>query len=159
MVDMSGRIIEWNQLYLDLIGYSAEEVGRLTYVQITPERWRTEEARLVAEEILPKGVSPVCEQEYIRKDGRVIPVELRTFLITDAAGQLSAMWAIPGNLGVLGRLLNMYYHLLATPTRERALQVAACSPKPTPDVLTAFLASFDEFVQAAQRYQEQDGHD
>ncbi|MDD5387897.1 MAG: two-component system response regulator [Gallionellaceae bacterium] len=36
----------------------------------------------------------------------------------------------PGNLGILGRLLNPYYHVLAAPSGERALQIAAGTPKP-----------------------------
>jgi two-component system sensor histidine kinase/response regulator len=94
VVDMSGCIIECNQTYLDMLGYTEEEIGHLTYQQVTPERWRADEARIVAEEILPKGVSPVYEKEYLRKDGQIIPIELRTYLLRDDAGQPTSMWAI-----------------------------------------------------------------
>ena len=35
-----------------------------------------------------------------------------------------------GNLGALGRLLHPYYDVLAAPSGERALQIAAGTPKP-----------------------------
>ena len=48
----------------------------------------------MAEEILPLGHSRVYEKEYIRKDGTVFPVELRTFLLRGEADEPMGMWAI-----------------------------------------------------------------
>jgi len=93
-VDMSGRIQEFNPSYQDMLGYSAEELRQLTYVDITPEKWHAFEARIVAEQILPRGYSEVYEKEYRRKDGTVFPVELRTFLLRDDKGEPVGMWAI-----------------------------------------------------------------
>jgi PAS domain S-box-containing protein len=93
-VDMSGRIVEFNRAYQDMLGYPADELRCLTYVDITPERWHDHEARIVADEILANGFSELYEKEYRRKDGSVFPVELRTFLLRDGAGNPSAMWAI-----------------------------------------------------------------
>jgi PAS domain S-box-containing protein len=93
-VDMSGRIRETNPALRELLGYSEEELGRLTYVDLTPMRWHELEARIVAEQILPRGYSDVYEKEYRRKDGTVLPVELRTFLLRDDEGQPVSMWAI-----------------------------------------------------------------
>jgi PAS domain S-box-containing protein len=93
-VDMRGRILETNRAYQDMLGYSEEELRKLTYVDLTPERWHAFEARMVEEQIIPKGFSDVYQKEYRRKDGTVFPVELRTFLIRDKAGNPSVMWAI-----------------------------------------------------------------
>jgi PAS domain S-box-containing protein len=93
-VDMTGRIIEFNPAYQTLLGYTAEELRQKTYVDLTPQKWHAFEARVVAEQILPRGYSEVYEKEYCRKDGTIFPVELRTFLIRDANGQPAAMWAI-----------------------------------------------------------------
>lgn len=93
-VDMDGRIFDCNQAYLDLTGYSREELSRLTYRDITPEKWHAFEARIVNEQVFPLGSSETYEKEYLCKDGTVMPVELRTFLIRDAAGNPSRMWAI-----------------------------------------------------------------
>ena len=93
-VDMSGRITEFNSAYKDLLGYSEEELHRLTYVDLTPERWHALERGIVGDQILAKGYSDIYEKEYRRKDGTEFPVELRTFLIRDSAGRPEGMWAI-----------------------------------------------------------------
>jgi two-component system cell cycle sensor histidine kinase/response regulator CckA len=93
-VDMSGRIMEFNQAYEALLGYSAEEFHRLTYVDLTPERWHSFERDLVKNQILVRGYSDIYEKEYRKKDGTEFPVEMRTFLIRDAAGRPEGMWAI-----------------------------------------------------------------
>jgi len=93
VVDMGGAILETNEAYCQMLGYSAEELRTKTYTQLTPECWHAAEARIVEEQILPHGYSPVYEKEYRRKDGSVVPVELRTFLIREN-GRPAAMWAI-----------------------------------------------------------------
>jgi PAS domain S-box-containing protein len=76
-----------------MLGYSAEELRTKTYPELTPESWHAAEARIVEEEILPRGHSAVYEKEYRRRDGSIFPVELRTFLIR-VDGRPTAMWAI-----------------------------------------------------------------
>lgn len=92
--DMAGHILESNRAFQELLGYTAEELARLTYLDLTPERWHAFEARLLGTQVLQHDFSEVFEKEYRRKDGTVIPVELRVFLIRDAAGQPASMWAI-----------------------------------------------------------------
>lgn len=92
--DMAGRILESNQTYQDLLGYTSEELSRLTYMDLTPARWHAAESRLVEAQILQHDYSEIYEKEYQRKDGTILPVELRTFLIRDAAGKPTSMWAI-----------------------------------------------------------------
>ncbi|MHB0996842.1 MAG: PAS domain S-box protein, partial [Elusimicrobiales bacterium] len=93
-VSMDGRILECNAAYERLTGYSLEELKRRTYVELTPEAWHKAEERIVKEEILKKGASGIYEKEYRRKDGSLVPIELRTVLDRDAAGKPSGMWAI-----------------------------------------------------------------
>lgn len=92
-VDMAGRIVDFNEAFLELAGHADDELRALTYQQLTPARWHAEEARIVAEQILPRGWSDPYEKEYQRKDGRLVPVELRTVLVRDAGGRPAAMWA------------------------------------------------------------------
>jgi PAS domain S-box-containing protein len=94
MVAMDGRIIDFNPLYCRMLGYSPEEMQRLTYQELTPERWHALEDRIVREQIIARGYSDVYEKEYRRKDGKVIPVELRTVLLRDEAGRASGMWGM-----------------------------------------------------------------
>lgn len=93
-VDMEGRIVEHNRAFQEMLGYSIEELGRLTYSDITPGKWHALENRIVEEQIIPLGYSDTYEKEYRRKDGTVFPVELRTYLIRDAKGNPASMWAI-----------------------------------------------------------------
>jgi PAS domain S-box-containing protein len=93
-VSMEGRTIECNELYCKLLGYSPEEVSALTYQDVTPERWRDYEEAIVRDQIIARGYSDVYEKEYRRKDGTIVPVELRTVLSRNAAGEPTAMWGI-----------------------------------------------------------------
>ncbi|MEO0016734.1 MAG: hypothetical protein RLZZ522_17 [Verrucomicrobiota bacterium] len=92
--DMAGRILESNRAFRDLLGYTAEELSHLTCPEFTPPQWHAFQQRLLEEELLTRDYTEVFEKEYICKDGTVLPVELRVFLIRDAAGQPDSMWAI-----------------------------------------------------------------
>lgn len=88
-VDMDGRIIAFNDLYCRMLGYSPEEITTLTYQELTPERWHAFEEEIVRNQIIPNGYSDVYEKEYRRKDGTIIPIELRSILYRDADGHYS----------------------------------------------------------------------
>jgi PAS domain S-box-containing protein len=77
-----------------MLGYAAEELHKLTYMDLTPEKWHDLEATIIKTQLLPNGHSEIYEKEYIRKDGTVFPVELRTVLMRNQAGNPSGMWAI-----------------------------------------------------------------
>jgi PAS domain S-box-containing protein len=93
-VDMAGHILEFNPAFEGMLGYTADELRRSTYEDITPDRWHAFEARIVAEQVLPHGHSAVYEKEYRRRDGSVVPIELRRCLIRDEEGRPKGMWAI-----------------------------------------------------------------
>src|SRR5215469_15175912 len=69
------RIHEANDFFLDLIGYSRDdlEAGRLSYQSITPPEYASGDAAAVAE-LRRTGVVPALEKEYIHRDGHRIPV-------------------------------------------------------------------------------------
>lgn len=94
VVDMNGRIQEFNTTFGNLLGYGSEDLRRMTYQDITPAKWHAAEARIIKDQVLTKGYSDVYEKEYLRKDGTILPVELRTFLIRNLAGQPEQMWAV-----------------------------------------------------------------
>lgn len=94
LVDMKGKIRETNESIRQMLGYNAEELNHLTYMDLTPEKWHQHDQYIVSEQILKRGYSDIYEKEYRRKDGSIFPVELHTFLITDDRGGHEGMWAI-----------------------------------------------------------------
>lgn len=90
---MDGVITEFNRAFVEMLGYTQEEMHRLSYKQITPEKWHAKEEKILVEQILKRGYSDTYEKEYIRKDGSIFPVELRTYLLKDGRGNPSGMWA------------------------------------------------------------------
>jgi len=92
-IDIEGRIIEFNPAFQRMLGYDTEEIHKLTYKDITPQKWHPIDAQIFEEQVFKKGYSDVYEKEYIKKDGGVFPVELRTYLIQDDAGNPEGMWA------------------------------------------------------------------
>ena len=91
---MSGKITDWNHAFQSMIGYSNEDIPSLTYKAITPVKWHDYEASILKKQVIVSGRSEVYEKEYICNDGKIIPVELRTFLIKGADSKPEAMWAI-----------------------------------------------------------------
>ena len=127
-VEMSGKIIESNHVYRELVGYSAGELATLTYRELTPVRWHAMEARLVEEQILAQGFSDVYEKEYFRKDGAIVPVELRTYLLRDEKGEPEAMWAVVRDISARkefeAQLLNVNRQLDAARRQSEAANQA-----------------------------------
>ena len=75
VADIAGRIHETNQAFLDIVGYSREELtsGKIGWSDLTPPEWR-EQDRSAVESIRTTGVEKPREKEYRRKDGTRIPV-------------------------------------------------------------------------------------
>lgn len=91
---MTGEIVDVNRSYLEMLGYDEKEIKKLKYHDITPTRWHKFEQKIVETQILPRGYSDIYEKEYIKKDGVIFPVELRTYLLRDDSGNPIGMWAI-----------------------------------------------------------------
>jgi two-component system, cell cycle sensor histidine kinase and response regulator CckA len=93
-VDMTGRIDDCNDAFLAMLGYTSDEARRLSLWDITPAKWHEMERRIIATQVLTQGYSEIFEKEYIHKNGRVFPVELRASLTRDGAGNPIGIWAI-----------------------------------------------------------------
>jgi PAS domain S-box-containing protein len=93
-VGMDGRIREYNNSFRQMLGYSDQELARLTYLDLTPEKWHKFEEYIIQTQILTRGYSDVYEKEYRKKDGTVFPVEVRAYLLRNDAGRPAGIWAI-----------------------------------------------------------------
>lgn len=82
--DMSGGIVEANDKYLEMVGYTREELkaGALNAVELTP-REHQEITRAGLRQVREQGLAPLYEKEYLRKDGTRIPVLIGLTLLEE----------------------------------------------------------------------------
>jgi PAS domain S-box-containing protein len=92
--DMEGRITECNDAYAQMLGYSKDELKALSYIQLTPEKWHQMEQGIIREQVTKRGHSDLYEKELIRKDGSIVPVSIRVWLVRDEKWAPIGMWAI-----------------------------------------------------------------
>jgi len=92
-IDFEGVILEFNQAFQQMVGYSRDELIGMKFWQITPPKWTEMEKEIIATQVLIRGYSDIYEKEYIHKDGHIFPVELSTFLNTDLQGNPESIWA------------------------------------------------------------------
>jgi PAS domain S-box-containing protein len=73
--DFEGRIIEANDAFLDMVGFTRDDValGRLRWTEMTPAEWQGASERAVAQ-VRATGACEVFEKEHFRKDGSRVPV-------------------------------------------------------------------------------------
>jgi len=73
ILDMDGRIKDANKSYLDMLGYSIDEIRKKTYMELIDEKYRETDAKIIKEKVYSKGYSSEYETRYIRKDGSTFP--------------------------------------------------------------------------------------
>lgn len=91
-IDLEGKVIDFNLSLLKLLQFSEGELKALTVWDITPKKWH-EVTRKFQNQTRERGYSDLFEKEYIRKDGKVIPVELIGFISRDAQDEATGTWA------------------------------------------------------------------
>lgn len=72
---MNGDLVDVNTAYAELLGRSVEETLELTYWQITPEKYASQE-KAQLESLEKTGRYGPYEKEYIHSDGHFVPVRL-----------------------------------------------------------------------------------
>jgi PAS domain S-box-containing protein len=77
MWDLDGRILDANEAFLHMVGYSRDELvsGGLHWTALTPAEWNYAHERAAAE-VGATGSHKPFEKEYFRKDGSRVPVLL-----------------------------------------------------------------------------------
>ncbi len=92
LADMQGHFIEFNDAFKHICGYSSDEIKQLDYWTLTPSEYSADEQQQL-ELLRTQGHYGPFEKEYVRKDGRRIPLELNGILITGSDGQ-EYIWSI-----------------------------------------------------------------
>jgi PAS domain S-box-containing protein len=80
--DVDGRVVEINDTLLRWVGYTREEIlsGRVAWQSLTPSEWHELDARAV-EQLVTSGTARIREKEYIRKDGKRLPILAGTAML------------------------------------------------------------------------------
>jgi formate hydrogenlyase transcriptional activator len=81
LTDMRGRFLATNAAYQNMLGYTQEEIGELTFLELTHEGYREANWQLVTELIEGKRTQFQIEKQYRRKDGSVIWVSNNVSLV------------------------------------------------------------------------------
>ncbi len=96
VVDISGRFLDANQSYCDMLGYSCDELKEMRhFFDITPASWHAwEHEEIWRKRLLTYGYSGIYEKEYIRKNGTVFPVEMQAFTVVNDSGAVEYLWGV-----------------------------------------------------------------
>ncbi|MBU2651403.1 MAG: PAS domain S-box protein [Bacteroidetes bacterium] len=136
MVDPEGRFIDCNTAYSRMLGYTLEELKSLEdFYEITAEPWREWEKREIWDKkLIKKQYSGTYEKEYIHKNGRIFPVELQAYPVTDKNGNIQYLWAVARDISERKK------------TEEELIQ-ARDQAKESDRLKTAFLANMSHEIR------------
>ena len=95
VTNFEGNIIQANKAFLDIVGYTSEQLYILNYkdISLKNENFITQEMKNL-EFVKTRGYSDWFEKEYIHKDGHFISVEVRIYFVENYNNTDDAMWAI-----------------------------------------------------------------
>jgi len=74
--DREGRLVRVNEAFVELTGYSRDELVGMTFLELTVEEDRARSAELYKQQVSGEIDRYVVEKRYRRKDGRIIDVEV-----------------------------------------------------------------------------------
>lgn len=91
IADASGSISEANDYYLDMIGYTRQELedGKVDWKNLTPPEWLFKD-EIALKELEEKGTCTPYEKEYFRKDGTRVSVYLADAMLPGKSKQIAA---------------------------------------------------------------------
>jgi len=92
-MDINFNILESNPSFTDMTGYSHEEIIKLDLLKLTPKKWHDIEKK-ITKEIMLKGYSDEYEKELYTKDGLILSVASRSWIIKDKQDQFAGIWSI-----------------------------------------------------------------
>ena len=102
LMDIEGRIIEFNESFRAMFGYLSEELKTLDYWALTGARSRAGD-RQQFRDLIRTGQYGPFEAEYVRKDGDRVPLQFTGMLINGADGERYS-WSIVENIAERRRI-------------------------------------------------------
>jgi len=120
--DMGQKVVDCNQAFADMLGYTKEELYQFTIWDITPSKWFDMNKKIFSKEVFSRGYSDEYEKEYIKKGGTIIPISARAFVIKDMEGTPTGSWGIVRDITerkkvdqMKSKFINVAAHELRTP--------------------------------------------
>lgn len=101
-IDMQGNIMEANPAFAWMLGYDHPSELPPNCLSFTPAQWHDLDVSIIREQVLTRGYSDEYEKEYIRRDGSVVQVSLKVYLITEK-GRTEGMWGIVRDISLQKR--------------------------------------------------------
>lgn len=96
LTDMQGHFLEFNQAFERICGYARDELRQLDYWTLTPREYAEQEQEQLRS-LGERGSYGPFEKEYLRKDGRRIPLRLNGVQVEGNDGQ-HYVWSIVEDL-------------------------------------------------------------
>ncbi len=87
-VDLLGNFVSTNPSYEKMLGYSKEELSKLSFFDITHPDYRPENRELFQKMFSVKPSGFILEKVYIRKDGKEINVSVHATGVSDENGNI-----------------------------------------------------------------------
>jgi PAS domain S-box-containing protein len=97
-ISLHGEILNFNQAFQEIVGYSDEELHGMSFYELTPKCWHKIEKEILEKDVMQLGYAELYEKEYIHKDGSIIPIEVSAHLSTDNNGRPVGYWAFVRNI-------------------------------------------------------------
>jgi PAS domain S-box-containing protein len=127
-VSLNGKILQCNPAFCSMLGYTQKELLDMDdFYVITPEKWQQwEKEEIWDKRLMVNHYSGVYEKEYIRKDGSIFPVELRSYAVVDEKGAIQYLWGLARDISEKKHIeqeIWQYQHDLEEKVRERTQQL------------------------------------
>jgi diguanylate cyclase (GGDEF)-like protein/PAS domain S-box-containing protein len=92
--DRHGGVVECNQAFLQLMGYTRDELRALNINELCPHSGNTDTDDVVNALIFASGQGKNFERDCVRKDGNIFAAAVRMWPIFDAKHKPVGMWTI-----------------------------------------------------------------
>jgi PAS domain S-box-containing protein len=123
---LGGPIVDANRAFLDIVGYSREDLlaGQMNWLDLTPTEYREAMAQRMRE-IQAVGIFPPYEKEYFRKDGTRVPVIVASSLLEGSQTDCVTYVIDLSTQKQAERILRQTASQLEERVRERTAQLAS----------------------------------
>jgi PAS domain S-box-containing protein len=91
IANAKGGILQANEYYLDILGYTREELlsDQVDWRRMTPPEWLPADERALRQ-LQERGICDTYEKEYLRRDGSRVPVLITDVMMPGESGDILA---------------------------------------------------------------------